>query len=102
LTLSQNLAASHDSTYYLASIETHQGDYYHPHHLFYAPLASAWLSVWRGLGSQLPTPDVVALLNSVFGALGLGVFYTILRKRIGLSTLSSVLGSMLAAFSFGF
>jgi hypothetical protein len=100
-TLSRNLALAHDSVYYLHAIETGI-DLFHPHHLFYAPLARAWLLGLRLFAPQVNPTLAVDALNSVAGALGAAVSFLLLRRRFGLSVAAAFVGTALAGLSFGY
>ncbi len=104
-TVSDNLAASHDSIEYINSIDNSLDSGripFHPNHLLNQPLATVWLLLWRSLGVTADSAQVVPLLDSIFGSLTLCVFYRVLRERLGLNQVVSLLGTMLPAFSFAF
>ena len=99
-TVSRNLSASHDSIAYINAIDA-RVDLFHPHHLLYNVSAAIWLDLWRALGVRADSAVIVSLLNSVFGALTLCVFYLLLRARLRLNISASLLATALPAFSFG-
>ena len=100
LTSSQNLSAAYDSIQLIYDID--HGDLYSPHHLIYRWFAAKWVSLWRWLGSDADSAWVVQLLNAVFAAMSLTIFYLILRFRIHLRRWPAMIGTTLPAFSFGF
>jgi hypothetical protein len=101
LTLSHNLAASSDSIFYLSFID--QGHWlFHPHHLLNEPLCILWLRFWRLIGISSDSAYIVASINSLFGAAGLGTIYFINRSRFKLKIVSSIIPTCLIGFSFGY
>ena len=103
VTLSPNLSAAHDSITYINTIEVGSQDqgWFHPHHLLYSPVAAAWLGLWRYLGVEGSSVDVVTTLNALFGALSVSIFYLLLRRRLSLSSAAALVGTALMTFSYG-
>ena len=99
-TLTRNLSAAHDSIAYINSIDTGVG-LYHQHHLLYNPLGSVWVKGLRAVGMTADSALLVAALNGIFGALSMCVFYALLRARLKLGVVQSLIGTALPAFSYG-
>ncbi len=99
---------AHDSVIYMFMIAPRKGLFflqhpsYHPHHLIYNKLAQGWLAIFRFLDITADMGILVSLLNAIFGALTLTVFYLILRNRLKMERLTAFLGTALPALSFGF
>ena len=116
LTISGNLSIAHDSIHYINRIDAgpttdlafrtdgvlRRDLFYHPHHLLYNGLASAWVALCRTAGVASDSSYLVSLLNAVFGSLTLCVFYLLLRTRLGLGRATALAGTALPALSFGF
>jgi len=100
LTTAQNFSAASDSIQLIYDID--HGEYFSPHHLLYAWFAAVWVHLWRWLGSNADSALIVQLLNGLFGAMTLSVFYFILRTRIQLKRLPAAVATFLPAVSFGF
>ena len=100
-TLCRTVSASGDSIYYLDAIDRGT-DLFHRHHLLYNALAWLWMAFWKLLRVQADSAILVSELNAIFGALGLCVFYSILRHRLKADRLTALLGTSLPAFSYGF
>jgi hypothetical protein len=115
-TISGNLSIAHDTIYYVSRIDAGpttdlafrtdgilRRDFsYHPHHLLYDGVAPVWVQLTRTASVASDSAYLVSLLNAVFGSLTLCVFHLILRSRLGLGRATSLAGTALPAFSFGF
>ncbi len=100
-TISANLSIAHDSIHYINTIDDGR-NLYHPHHLLYAPVARLWVLACRELGFQsVDSAALVSMLNVVFGALTCGVVFVFCRARLNLERFRAVVGTGLAACSFG-
>jgi hypothetical protein len=96
---SANLSSAHDAANYLRMIR--DGDWFHPHHLFFNGAAALWIAAWQSLLPSLPAITLVAWLNAVFGAGCVMLAHMLLRTRIGLSPRAAMIAALLPAFSFG-
>ncbi len=96
---SANLSSAHDAANYLRMIR--DGDWFHPHHLFFNGAAALWIGAWQALLPSLPAITLVAWLNAVFGAGCVMLAHLLLRERIGLSPRAALIAALLPAFSFG-
>ncbi len=96
-----NLTGAQYERFYIASLDP-VNDIFHPHHLLHVPLARLWISVLRFFGSSADSLTLVSYMSSFFGALILGVFYTLMRRRLELGIMASIIATSLPAFSFAF
>jgi hypothetical protein len=96
-----NLTGAQYEAYYIASLDP-VNDIFHPHHLLHVPLARLWISILRFFGSSVDSLTLVSYMSSFFGALTLGVFYTLMRRRLKLGIMPSIIATSLPAFSFAF
>lgn len=100
--------AANDSIAYINRIDTAKNirfsynPLFHPHHLLYNGFAKSWIYLCKLLGFSGDTAYMVSLLNAIFGALTLAVFYLILRQRLNHERAFALIGTVLPAFSFGF
>ena len=78
-TISNNLSLSHDSIKYINRIDGNI-ELFHPHHLLYNGFAVIWVSLLRIFGNTSDSVYLVSLLNSIFGALVISIFYVIGRR----------------------
>lgn len=102
LSRTPNLALAHDAAGYLAVIVEGTGaDLAHPHHLLYHPVAKLWLVLLRSVGLGGDPALAVASLNSVAGAVCVGLVVALLRHRGGASRALAAAGAASAAVSFG-
>jgi hypothetical protein len=101
LTISRVPSAVTDSISYIVKIESGK-QLFHPHHLLFNGFARSWVLMWRLAGVHTDAAILVAQLNAIFGALGLCVFYSLLRRRLGCDSLTAMLGTCLPAFSWAF
>jgi hypothetical protein len=104
-TLSDNLAAAHDSISYANVIDAGYrpgNNFFHPHHLLYNALAYLWVGACRGVGLEADSARLVSWLNAVFGSLTLCVVYLIVRRRMRQDATFALMATALPAFSFGF
>ncbi|HET9137318.1 MAG TPA: hypothetical protein VFO76_11830, partial [Candidatus Kapabacteria bacterium] len=101
LTLSHNLAASHDSIAYINDIDSGRW-FFHPHHLLYHMTCVGWLWLLRALGCNADSSLVVASLNSIFGAASLATIYYILKRFFYSPTSTAVSTITLIGSSYGF
>ncbi len=107
-TISNIPSAALDSISYITNIDTglklsySHNPLFHPHHLLYNGLARIWIALCRSLGLTSGVAFLIPLLNTIFGALTLCVFYRLLRKRLGAGRSFALAGTALPAFSFGF
>jgi hypothetical protein len=101
LTISRVPSAVTDSISYIVQIDSGK-HLFHPHHLLFNQFARSWVLLWRLAGVHTDTAILVAQLNAIFGALGLCVFYSLLRRRFGCDSLTALLGTCLPAFSWAF
>jgi hypothetical protein len=99
LTIPHNFSAAPDSIQLIYDID--RGDLFSPHHLLYNWLASYWVKGWRLLGVLSDSAQLVQMLNIIFGAMALSIFYLILNRRIGFNKFQALTGTALPAFSFG-
>lgn len=105
LTISDNLSVSSDSIDYINTMDNGLASgtvSFHPHHLLNQPVGVMWLAFLRSIGITSDSARIVPLLPAIIGSLTLCVFYLILRNRLGLSRILSLLGTALPAFSFAF
>jgi len=105
LTISDNLSVSSDSIDYINTMDNSLASgsvLFHPHHLLSQPVGVLWLAFLRSIGITSDSARIVPLLPAIIGSLTLCVFYLILRNRLGLSRILSLLGTALPAFSFAF
>ncbi len=92
-TISHIPSAARDSISYITNIDSGlklaypHNPLFHPHHLLYNGLARTWIALCRSLGLTSGVVFLIPLLNSIFGALTLCVFYRLLRKRLQVSCL---------------
>jgi len=101
LTISRVPSAVTDSISYIVQIESGKM-LFHPHHLLFNRFARSWVLMWRLAGVRTDTAILVAQLNVLFGVLGLSVFYSLLRRRLGCDPFTALLGTCLPAFSWAF
>lgn len=101
LTLSHVPSTATDSVYYINRIDSGT-KLLHPHHLLFNSFGWMWVSIWKYLGVQADTAILVSLLNAIFGALCMCVFYSLLRRRLGCDRWTALLGTSLPAFSWAF
>ncbi len=103
-TLSENLSISHDSIFYRQGIIYGFGadGFFHPHHILFTPLASAWYSLLIFFGLSLQPHIAAELLNALCGALTGSALYFLMRLRGRLTAQWSIIGIALACGSFGF
>ncbi len=101
LTISRVPSTATDSMNYINRIDSGK-QLLHPHHLLFNVFGWIWVGFWRRLGLQADTAILVSLLDAIFGALCLCVFYRLLRTRVGYNRGSALLATGLPAFSFGF
>jgi hypothetical protein len=99
-TLSQNLSLAHDGARYINQIDR-GASLWHPHHLFYAPLASLWIRTLRGIGICSDSSLLVGALNAIAGALALFLFHQLVATRIGLSRRGAIAATACVGLSFG-
>jgi hypothetical protein len=107
LTLSNALSVATDSISYINDIDIYDvgvdlHNLFHPHHLLYTSLGWMWVALWRQLGVHSDSAVLMSVLNAIFGALTLCVFYAFLRVRLVCDRLTALLGTCLPAFSFAF
>ncbi len=105
LTISDNLSVSSDSIDYINTMDNSLASgavLFNPHHLLNQPVGVLWLAFLRCIGITSDSARIVPLLPAIIGSLTLCVFYLILRNRLGLSRILSLLGTALPAFSFAF
>ena len=100
LTLSRVPSITTDSINYINSIDS-ACCWFHPHHLLYGPVAWAWVAICKSLGIRIDSDLLVSELNTIFGALSLCAFYSIVRCRLGSDRWTAVLVTGLPAFSWG-
>jgi len=96
-----NLSGAQYEAYYIANADP-VNDIFHPHHLLHVPLARLWISILRFFGSSADSLTLVSYMSSFFGALTLGIFYTLMRRRLKLGIILSIIATSLPAFSFAF
>ncbi len=105
LTISDNLSVSSDSIDYINIMDNNLASGtvpFHPHHLLSQSAGVLWLAFLRSIGITSDSARIVPLLPAIIGSLTLCIFYLILRNRLGLSRILSLLGTALPAFSFAF
>ncbi len=75
--------------------------FFHPHHLLYAPTVYLLYRVGTLFGYTGRTVAVFQLLGSIMGALGVSVFFLLMR-RLGSRRFVAVVASLFLAFSYGY
>ncbi|MDK9700099.1 MAG: glycosyltransferase family 39 protein [bacterium] len=101
LTITKNLGVAHDAMSYLVNI-TRGTDLDHPHHLLYHWTARIWLLLFQLVQIPLSSATTVQLLNVLFGALTMALFYQLLRTSLSATGPMAFMGTLLPAFSYGF
>ena len=98
--ISEIISLSHDSVYYVDQIEN--GDWvFHPHHFIYHVFAQLFYNVCSLISSNVSVSWTVSFLNSIFGALGLVVFFDILLNK-GIENKMAMFATLSAGLSFGY
>lgn len=101
ITLAANFSASHDSIHYLNGIVS-GSDLFHQHHLLYHVSAYYWLKFWQPVFSTIPDYYIIESFTALWGSASLALIYCFFKNRFGLSSLRSVIGVSIIAFSYGF
>ncbi len=100
LSISENIAISHDSIFYVLGVK--QGLWeFHPHHLLYHIFNQAVYTVSEFIYSGSDVSFVMSAVNSVFGAAAITLTVKILAEKFGYDRLSSVSFAGIIAFSYG-
>jgi hypothetical protein len=100
LSISQNIAISHDSIFYVLGVK--QGLWeFHPHHLLYHIFNQAVYSFVRLFFENADVSFVMSAVNSVFGALTISVIVKIINKIYGYDKFTSLAYAGIIAFSYG-
>jgi len=101
LSLVNVISITHDSITYSNEIEA--GIYtWHPHHVLYHVFSLFWYKLMIFLGIPGEGHQLIASLNSIFGAGTLVVIYNIFRNKFDIEKLNSILFTAIISFSFGF
>ena len=91
-----------DATMFILRIEDGSlGSLFHPHHLLYNPLGYILSKFLESIGLTPSTALIMQVLNSVFGALGVLIFFRILLKLSDRVELSAIF-ALLLAFSMAY
>lgn len=98
-TRAQTMAHSRDAIEYMNMID--RNDLYHPHHLLYNWLGSLWVRGFGAVGISADSITLVQLMDAIFGAAFVLVFYAMLRYRVGLGPSSGIVGASLPGLSYG-
>ncbi|MDX1908097.1 MAG: hypothetical protein SF053_13760 [Bacteroidia bacterium] len=98
LTSSENLSVAHDSAAYLLEIRDLPWDAWYPHHLLWHAAAALWAGLWP---SGWDLVQRVVSLNVLAGTATLALAGCFLHRRLGLGSLDTRLGMMLAGGSYG-
>jgi len=101
-TLPVNMAESHDSLSYLASIQGGENLWlFHPHHLLYSVLGKAFYEAWQFFGYVGDASIPLQELNIIFACMTIAALYVLLRNVLN-GRWRSMLVCAAVAFSFGF
>ena len=76
------------------------GGLFHPHHLIYTPLGSAFSNILSSLGINISTITLMQTVSSLTAATGLLLFFVILL-RLSQKITTSLIFTFLLAFSIG-
>lgn len=99
-TLANNFSASHDSIHYLLGIVN--GEHlFHQHHLLYHFYANTWLALFSNIFPSIADHYIIESFTAVWGSANLAICFLFFRNRFNLTTISSVIGVALIAFSYG-
>ena len=98
ITMTENFSATHDSIAYLNQLELDPGITWYSHHLLWHALMSQWVSLWP-VGLAIHTR--IEILHAISGMILLMLFYTILRKRMGLNRPIAYAASAIPFWSYG-
>jgi hypothetical protein len=99
-TLASNFSGPHDAIAYLNGMV--EGKYlFHQHHLLYHYITHHWLYATKALFPSVPDHYLAETFTALWGSGSMAVVYSFLRKRFGLSVVQSLLGTCIAAFSYG-
>jgi hypothetical protein len=72
----------------------------HGNHLAYGIVGLAWTHLWRYLDYTGPALVPLQALDSILGGLGAGLFYRLLRRRLGVEPLTAVSATAGLALSY--
>jgi hypothetical protein len=85
-----------DALSYVTSVERKPWtEVFHPHHLAYGPLGVLALNAGRALGYSGGAALPMQIVNALAGALGVALFYTIVRRVTGRADLALICGLLL-------
>lgn len=105
LTRPGNRSEAEDAFFYAGSVEDPDLSalrLFHRDHMLYLPLMKGFRFLLHAAGIEGRIEGPIVRLDLWVGALGVALFYGLLRWRLEIETGAAVTGSLLLAFSYGF